>query len=112
MSSSCPCPRIERSLIIIIIEERGLESADTTTLSFVALETIERQTEKLNRCLYTLKNLFLLYKIKLWEKLWLLTALTPQTTVVFPSFSKADPSAVDIEPGKIKLHANLSMTLR
>ena len=25
------------------------------------------------------------------------------------SFTKADPSAVDIEPGKIKLYANLSM---
>ena len=75
------------------------------------METIERQTEKLHYCLYTLNNLFLLYKIKLRGKLSLLTALTPQTTVVFPSFTKADPSAVDIEPGKIKLYANLSMKL-
>lgn len=31
---------------------------------------------------------------------WWLTAFTPQTTVVFPSFTKDDPSAVDIEPVK------------
>lgn len=31
----------------------------------------------------------------------ILTALTPQTTVVFPSLTKAEPSAVDIEPENI-----------
>ena len=36
----------------------------------------------------------------------ILTALTPQTTVVFPSFTKADPSAVDIEPGKNSVISN------
>lgn len=31
------------------------------------------------------------------------TALIPQMTVVFPSFTKADPSAVLIEPEKISI---------
>ena len=36
-------------------------------------------------------------------KYTILTALTPQTTVVFPSLTKAEPSAVDIEPENIDL---------
>ena len=41
-------------------------------------------------------NLFLLHYYHA-----ILTALTPQTTVVFPSLTKAEPSAVDIEPENI-----------
>ena len=38
--------------------EKGKESVDTITLSFVAIEMIERQTEIINHCFYILYNLF------------------------------------------------------
>lgn len=34
----------------------------------------------------------------------ILTAFIPQITVVFPIFTIADPSAVDMEPGKTQLY--------